>query len=273
MTPTLCNSSPLVFVFGFGSGPCGTPPGWPPSISMRSGRSESNREPAVDFRWLGMGVGGGGSRPGVLLAVLLRTVQVKETARDLRPGCTGMVLLPAASRLIFFVLVFGVAIVGPGRRGAAASPRLSASFGRGWRSADVLAAYPCSRLRRFLVTPIIPYFTFGENFKMAKGPELRTLFMLFSTIFRRHGREAYPSAKKSRGRTAVTLMRQTGLFAGANSCSASFLASYWLRGMMIYILSLAFYGTMMYAPNGTAIRSRCRRAPEAIAGYFSAEDR
>lgn len=201
--------------------------------AIRTARKQSDTGRML--RWLGMGVGAV-LAGGILLALLLRMVQVKESL-DVYGRFYGIALYVQLV-VDFFVIAFGVLmLLWP----KAAAVALSA-FREGWRQ-PMYWLLTALALTAILVTPIVPYFTFGENFKMAKDLSY-DFIMLFATIFAVMA-ASISISEEIEGRTAVTLMSKP--VSRREFLIGKFLGILLAAGMMVCILSAAFYGTMMTA--------------------------
>lgn len=208
---------------------------WVAVLNLEAFRSQQRQpQPGFWLRWLGFTVAAvvGG---GILLAFLFRSLQVKETL-DFYGWVYGMALHVQLA-IDFFVLTFAFIMLVSPKAGAVAL----AAFREGWRQPMywLLAALALSALA---ITPWIPYFTFGENYKMAKDLGY-DFMMLFAALFGVMA-ASISISEEIEGRTAVTLMSKP--VSRREFLIGKFLGILLAAAMMISILSLAFYNTMLF---------------------------
>ncbi len=208
---------------------------WLILLNLDALRSQK-RQPEAGFwlRWLAW-VGGAVAGGTVLFALLLRSVQVKETL-----GVYGRLYGTALHVQIavdFFVLIFAILMVLWPKGTAVAL----AAFREGWRQ-PMYWLLTTLALAALAITPWIPYFTFGENFKMAKDLGY-DFMMLFAALFAVMA-ASMSISEEIEGRTAVTLMSKP--VSRREFLIGKFVGILLAAAMMISILSLAFYGTMLF---------------------------
>lgn len=204
---------------------------WIIVLNLRTIRSRDDVGTWV--RWLGLGllaVVTVGAIPGMLL--LWR--QGRDSLQ-LYGGVYGFVL---HVQLVadFFILVFAVLLaVWP--KGAAVA--LSA-FREGWRQPMFWLLLVLSLVLMGL-TPFLPYFTFGEDYKMVK--ELGYDFiMLFAALFGVLA-ASMSISEEIEGRTAITLMSKP--VSRREFLLGKFLGIFLASLMMGLVLSFAYYGILL----------------------------
>src|SRR5262249_16692988 len=137
-----------------------------------------------------------------------------------------------------------------------------AAFREGWRQ-PMYWLLTSLALAFLLITPWIPYFTFGENFKMAKDLSY-DIIMVFVALFAVMA-ASMSISEEIEGRTTVTLMSKP--VSRREFLIGKFLGILLAAGMMISILSLVFYGTMLLPMERDSIP--VPTGTEAFAGWVA----
>lgn len=188
---------------------------------------------ATWLRWFGLGLLGVCTvGAGIVFAALWRQV---PDSLQLYGGIYGFVL---HVQLVadFFILTFAV-LLGVWPKGAAVA--LSA-FREGWRQ-PMFWLLLSFALVLMAVTPFLPYFTFGEDYKMVT--ELGYDFiMLFAALFGVLA-ASMSITEEIEGRTAVTLMSKP--VSRRQFLVGKYLGIFLASLLMATVLSFAFYGILL----------------------------
>jgi hypothetical protein len=188
--------------------------------------------PATWLRWAGLGLLG---VAGIsVLATALLMWQVHESLQ-LFGGVYGAVL---QAQLVAdaFIATFGVLLaVWP--KGAAVA---LAAFREGWRQ-PMFWLLLALALVLMIVTPFLPYFTFGEDYKMVTELGYDTI-MLFSALFGVLA-ASMSISEEIEGRTAVTLMSKP--VSRREFLIGKYVGILLSALMMATVLSFAFYGILL----------------------------
>jgi ABC-type transport system involved in multi-copper enzyme maturation permease subunit len=207
---------------------------WLAALNLNTLRSQIKQPvPGRWLLWAAYGIGGV-LVVGLLFAWLMQAYQVKETLEYYGQWYGNVLQVQLSAD--FFVLVFGLLMLFWPKGGAVA---LSA-FRESWRQ-PMYWLIAVLALAFLFITPWIPYFTFGENFKMAK--DISYDIIMLATIIFAVLAASMSISEEIEGRTAITLMSKPvsrrefliGKFIGILLASA----------MMIAILSLLFDNTML----------------------------
>jgi magnesium-transporting ATPase (P-type) len=197
-------------------------------------KRQGGRAPGVGtwLRWAAYGLAGVLGAAVALTALL--TGQVHETLQ----GYGGVYGLILHIQLVVdaFIVCFGVLLtVWP--KGAAVA---LAAFREGWRQ-PMFWLLLVLALVLMVVTPFLPYFTFGEDFKMVKELGYDTI-MLFSALFGVLA-ASMSISEEIEGRTAVTLMSKP--VSRRQFLIGKYVGILLSALMMASVLSFAFYGIML----------------------------
>lgn len=171
---------------------------------------------------------------GLVMAYLMRLGPVQETLQ-LYGGLYAFILNVQLA-IDFFIVTFAVLLT-VWSKGAAVG---LAAFREGWRQ-PMFWLILVSALLFMLITPYLPYFTFGEDYKMVT--ELGYDFIMLSGALFGVLAASMSISEEIEGRTAVTLMSKP--VSRRQFLIGKFVGILMAALLMATILSFAFYGNLL----------------------------